>query len=190
MLEIDDKIISFEVLEKKFSCNLSICKGECCVSGDYGAPVEPEEVAELEKYFPIYSKYLSKKSKKVIKKQGFAVKEFEDELTTPLVNDNECAYVYFDNGMALCAIEKAFLNNEIPFQKPISCHLYPIRTKRYADFEAVNYHEWNICSSALVEGSTKNIPVISCVKSALIRKYGTEWFEALEYASTNLNTDI
>ena len=139
MIQIEDKIISQEIFDQQFVCDLNACKGACCVEGDSGAPLLKNEAKELEKSYSIIRKYLSADGKEAIKKQGFSVIDSDNDLTTPLVNNRECAYVFNDSGVTKCAIEKAYLEDEINFKKPISCHLYPIRITEYKEFDSVNY---------------------------------------------------
>lgn len=186
MLQIDDKIISFDVLEQKFVCDLKKCKGACCIHGDSGAPLEDYETDVLDKIFPVVKKYMRKEGVDAIVKQGTSVIDYDGDIVTPLVNGVECAYVVFEDGITKCAIEKSFEAGEIDFQKPISCHLYPIRVKKYKDFEAVNYHSWDICKNALVLGKKLNVPVYIFLANPLIRKYGIEWYEKLKIASEEL----
>ena len=190
MLEIEGKIISLEVLEKHFCCDLNDCFGTCCVQGDYGAPLEEGEKEEIEKYYPVFKKHMMRKGVSSVKRQGFAIPDIENVLTTPLIKGRECAFVFYDGNIAKCAIEKAFFEDGIPFRKPISCHLYPIRTKKYKDFEAVNYHHWHVCSAATILGEEKNIRLVDFLKDALIRKYGQPWYEMLVYAADHLNDEL
>jgi hypothetical protein len=189
MLEIEGKIISLEVLEKRFCCDLASCMGTCCVQGDYGAPLEEGEADEIEKYYPVFKKYMMRQGIAAVKKQGFAVPDIENIPTTPLIGGRECAYVYYEENIAKCAIEKAYFTKRIPFRKPVSCHLYPIRIKKYKDFEAVNYHHWHVCSAATILGENQDVRLVDFVKDALIRKYGQEWYDMLLYAADHLNDD-
>ena len=113
MIQIDDKIISQEIFDQQFVCDLNACKGACCVEGDSGAPLLKNEAQELEKFYPIIKKYLSSDGKKAIKKQGFSIIDADNDLTTPLVNNRECAYVYYNAGITKCAIEKAYLESKM-----------------------------------------------------------------------------
>lgn len=190
MLEIEGKIISLEVLEKKFCCNMQECAGTCCVQGDYGAPLEEGEAEQIEEFFPVFKKYMPRRSVSVVKRSGFSVPDIENVQTTPLVKGGECVFTYFEGRTARCAIEKAYLNNMIPFRKPISCHLYPIRIKKYKEFEAVNFHNWHVCYSAHRFGEEKNIRLIDFLKEALIRKYGQGWYDMLVYAAENIGKKL
>jgi hypothetical protein len=189
MLEIGKALVSLDVLQKKFCCDLPSCKGACCVVGDAGAPLSVQEAGDLEDYSDEISAYLSGEAIISVIEQGAFVYDFEGELVTPLVNNKQCAYTVFENGIAFCAIERAWTDQVIPFHKPLSCHLYPIRIKSFEEFDAVNYDIWDICNPARTHGEKSGIPVYLFVKDALIRKYGEEWFEQLDYAAKNLDFD-
>ena len=186
MIQIEDKIISQEIFDQQFVCDLNACKGACCVEGDSGAPLLKNEAKELEKSYPIIRKYLSADGKEAIKKQGFSVIDSDNDLTTPLINNRECAYVFNDSGVTKCAIEKAYLENEISFKKPISCHLYPIRITEYKEFDAVNYESNNICSPACKLGELLKVSVFRFLKEPLIRKYGKSFYTELEVVEKSL----
>ena len=180
MFQIDDTLISEEIISEEFICNISKCKGQCCVSGSAGAPLEKEETKILEKLYSKISPFLSKKGRMAIKEQGNYVRGFDGDLETPLIENKECAYTVFDkSGVAQCGIEKAYNNGAIKWNKPISCHLYPIRVNKYPTFTAVNYHEWSVCDSACSLGAELKVPVYKFVKNALVRKFGKKWFKKL-----------
>ncbi len=187
MIQIEDKIISQEIFNQQFVCDLNACKGACCVDGDSGAPLLKNEAKELEKSYPIFRKYLSVDGKEAIKKQGFSVIDSDNDLTTPLVNNRECAYVFYDSGITKCAIEKAYLEDEISFKKPISCHLYPIRITEYKQFDAINYESNKICSPACKLGELLKVSVFRFLKEPLIRKYGESFYTELEEVENSLN---
>tara|TARA_B110000003_G_C16619832_1_gene522720 strand:+ start:1240 stop:1821 length:582 start_codon:yes stop_codon:yes gene_type:complete len=180
MFQIDDTLISEEIISEEFICNISKCKGQCCVSGSAGAPLEKEETKILEKLYSKISPFLSKKGRMAIKEQGNYVRGFDGDLETPLIENKECAYTVFDkSGVAQCGIEKAYNDGAIKWNKPISCHLYPIRVNKYPTFTAVNYHEWSVCDSACSLGAELKVPVYKFVKNALVRKFGKKWFKKL-----------
>ena len=120
-----------------------------------------------------------------IQDQGLYVIDGDGDMVTPLVNNKECAYVYVENGVSKCAIEKAYFKGEIDFRKPISCHLYPIRITKYKDYDAVNYDKSEICSSAVAQGEAKGVLVYKFLKEALERKYGENWYEQLDIIVKN-----
>jgi len=183
MYIIDNIIVSDEVTEEHFACNLTACKGACCWEGDFGAPLEKEELSILEKIYPKVAPYLTEEGKSAISEQGFyTVNEKLGGWDTTLVDNAACAYMTLtEQGMAMCGIEQAHRDGEIDWKKPISCHLYPIRvrSKPEANFEALNYDVWDICSAACTKGEKEKIRVYEFAKPALIRKYGEEWYGAL-----------
>lgn len=187
MIQIDDTIISLDVFKEKFLCNLSGCHGECCIEGDAGAPLEDNEVAELEKVLPVIWDDLSPEAQAVIKKQGVSYVDCEGDLVTSIVNGKDCVFTCYDKkGTCFCAIEKAYREGKVSFYKPVSCHLYPIRVEKYAKFEAVNYHRWDVCKAAVLLGQKENLPVYKFLKEPLIRKFGEEWYKELELAAEEL----
>ena len=179
MIQVEDKIISLDVFEKHFVCDLNACKGACCVEGDSGAPLSKEEEKILDEIYEKVKPYMRKEGITEIENQGVAVYDSDGDLTTPLVNNCECAFVTFENGITKCTIEKAYLDDKIEFKKPISCHLFPIRIKEYRDFDAVNYEEIKICKPACECGSKLEVPVYVFLKEPLIRKYGEAWYKEL-----------
>jgi hypothetical protein len=185
MLEIGRTIVSLDVLEKKFLCDLLKCKGACCVEGDSGAPVTEEEVKAIQEAYPEVEPYLSESQRNEIRKQGFAVVDLDGDLVTPLENNKQCVYTYQENGIVKCGIEKAFLEGKISFRKPVSCHLFPIRITEYKRFDAVNYQQIDICKPGRECGKSEKLPLYVFLKEPLIRKYGEEWYEQLEYAAKN-----
>lgn len=185
MLEIGRTIVSLDILEKQFLCDLLKCKGACCVEGDSGAPITQEEVQAIEKAWPEIEPYLPEEHREEIKKQGFAVIDFEGDLVTPLVNSHQCVYTIHDNGILKCGIEKAYLDGKSKFRKPVSCHLFPIRITEYKRFDAVNYQQIDICKPGRKCGKAQKLPLYVFLKEPLIRKYGEEWYEQLDYAARN-----
>jgi len=179
MIKVEDKIISMDVFEKHFVCDLNACKGACCVEGDSGAPLLKEEEEILDDIYEKVKPYMRAEGITEIENQGVAVYDSDQELTTPLVNNRECAFVTFENGINLCSIEKAYLDGKTDFKKPISCHLFPIRIKEYRDFDAVNYEEIKICEPACECGSKLEMPVYAFLKEPLIRKYRADWYNEL-----------
>ncbi len=181
MLQIGDKIVSLDVIEEKFLCDISQCLGQCCIDGDAGAPLDENELGILENILPVIWDDLSERSKQVIKKQGVFYIDEDNEPVTSIVDGGECVFTYFDEkGICKCAIEKAYKEGKIDFYKPISCHLYPIRLARYHDFTAVNYHKWSVCEAARQLGKENGLPVFRFLKEPLVRRFGKEWFEQLE----------
>lgn len=181
MFQLGKTIVSEDIIEKEFVCNLSACKGTCCVQGEAGAPLDEKEVKILEEIYPKVKPFLRKEGIDAIEKQGTSITSDFGELETPLVNDAECAYVIFDDkGTALCAIEEAYNKDLVDWKKPISCHLYPVRVKDYSEFSAINYHKWEICDDACSLGKELQVPVYKFLKEALVRKFGKNWYMELE----------
>ena len=180
MIDLGNTLISDEIREKFFVCDLEKCKGACCVEGDLGAPLNVDELQVLEEVYPEVRPYLSEQGVKEIENQGKYILDEEGDYSTPTINGKECAYaVYDDEGVLKCGIEQAYLDGKIDYKKPISCHLYPIRVTKYAEFEALNYDNWHICSPACELGNKLGVPVYQFLKEPLIRKFGQEWYEQL-----------
>lgn len=184
MIQIEDKILSLDLFEKHFICDLDKCLGSCCVHGDSGAPVTKEEIdlinGQIDKIIP----YLSAEGVDVIKKEGISVIDRDGDLVTTLIGDKEdCVFTYYnEKGICLCGIEKAYRENKINFNKPISCHLYPIRVKKFGDNIALNYDKWDICSSALIKGKKEGVPVFRFLKEPIIRCFGSDFYDQMEEA--------
>jgi len=182
MVQIDDKIISLDIFEKKFCCNLGKCKGACCIHGDAGAPLEQHEAETLEKILPEVMPYLSEKSQQAITEKGPHYLDRDGDLVTQLVKGAECAFVVMEDGIAFCGIERAWMDKKVDFRKPISCFLYPIRVKKYPDFEALNYDQWEICRDARKDGVEKGMEVFRFLKDPIITKYGEAFYNEMEEA--------
>lgn len=189
VFQIDNTLVSEEIITNDFVCNLNACKGACCIEGEAGAPLEKEETEFLEKHYEAIAPFLSEQGKVAIEDQGKFIAVDKDAYETPLVNDKECAYLVFaSNGITQCGIENAFKAKSIDWKKPISCHLYPIRVKEYSEFSAVNYHRWHICDAGCQLGDSLKIPIYQFVKDALIRKFGKEWYSELEISAQQINS--
>ena len=183
MIEIDNTLVSTEIFDNQFTCNLSACKGACCVHGDSGAPVEDDEIEVMESIVDDVLPYLSPEGRASIEANGAFVIDDWNETTTPLINGKECAYTVFtDNGTALCGIEKAYRDGKVAFKKPISCELYPIRLKSVGDHIALNYHRWHICEPAVACGKKEGLPAFRFLKDAITRKFGDVYYTQLEEA--------
>ncbi|MBN1118279.1 MAG: DUF3109 family protein [Bacteroidales bacterium] len=186
MLQIGNTLVSLNVVEKKFCCNLAACKGICCVEGDSGAPLTDEETGIIEDEYENICDYMRPEGRKAVDEQGTWVIDTDNDKVTPLINKNECAFVIFEEGITKCAIEKAWADGKTIFRKPISCHLYPIRLKEYADFIAVNYDEWEICKPALANGEAQGLYVYQFLREPLIRRFGEKWYKELMLAADSL----
>jgi len=184
MIEIDRTIISRDVFEKHFLCDILQCKGACCIEGDSGAPLTDEEAILIEQDYSTFEDLLPEKHKLEVEKQGHSVIDSDGDLVTPLVNDRQCVYSYYnDKGILKCAIEKAHFDGKTNFRKPISCHLFPIRITEYKRFDAINYQELDICKSGLECGKSEKLPLFKFLKEPLTKKYGAEWYKEVELAA-------
>ncbi len=187
MIEIDDKIVSTDIFQECFACDLTQCKGICCVEGNAGAPLEMEEVDTLEEEWENYRPYMTPEGIEAVEEQGFMVIDPDGDYTTPLINDAECAYSFQENGITFCAIERAWREGKCGFQKPISCHLYPIRLAQFSNGTiGLNYHRWEVCRSACAQGKKLGIPIYKALREPLIRRFGEEFYAQLEEAAKAL----
>ncbi len=187
MIIIQDILISDDIIEKKFLCDLNACKGACCWEGDSGAPLVEEEMKTLDNVYDKIKPFLTEQGKAAIKEQGKYVyfKEAE-EYGAALIDNKACAYMtYNELGIAQCGIEQAHKAGVIDFLKPVSCHLYPIRiaTDDKVNFQAMNYDSWDICSAACELGKKEKLPVYQFVKPAIVRKYGQAFYDELDAAA-------
>lgn len=185
MIQIQNTLISDDIFEEQFICDLCKCKGQCCVEGESGAPITKEEFDRMNEILPEIRKDLSPKALELIDKQGIAYTDTDGELVTSIIEGKECVFARFDeDGICKCVIDSAFREGRISVQKPISCHLYPIRLHEYADFTAVNYHRWSVCRPALKLGRKEGVPLYRFLREPLIRKFGEEWYREVVEAAT------
>lgn len=181
MIQIENVLLSDDIVEQHFICNIEKCKGACCVEGDSGAPLEAKETLILNEILPLVLPYMSEIGKETVIQKGTFEKDFEGDFVTTTVENRECVFAFYDEQKMLhCAIEKAYLEGEITFQKPISCHLYPIRAQEFGETTILNYERWNICSPACELGTKKGVKVYEFLEKPLIRKFGAEWYENLK----------
>lgn len=186
MLQIENTLISIDVVKENFKCDIKKCKGLCCVHGDSGAPLEEYELDILKEIYPVIKPYLRTEGIRTIENDGNYVIDKDKEYVTPIINGKECAYTVFEDGIAKCGIELAFVDKKTDFRKPLSCCLYPIRIKKYSNFDAVNYDRWKICEPARILGTRLNLPVFKFVDDALNIKYGKEWMKKLNKIASNI----
>lgn len=183
IIEIDNKLISSELKDVHFICDLSVCKGACCVEGDNGAPVAEDELEIMTNLVEKVKPYLTAEGIAAIEKNGaYQYNEDEGEYGTTLIDGKACAFINYERGIAVCGIEKAYNDGVVDFKKPISCHLYPIRITKLGEYEALNYEKWDICNAACIKGKQEKLSVYRFLKEPLIRKYGAEFYEALDGA--------
>ena len=184
MLQIEDTLVSLDLIERFFLCNTTVCKGKCCIEGEAGAPLEKGEFEILRKILPRVWDDLSPEAQQVIHKQGVGYIDISGDIVTSIVNGKDCVFTYYDsNGICKCAIEKACREKRIDFLKPVSCHLYPVRVTTYKDFRALNYHRWNVCQSAEKQGEKTEIPLYRFLREPLIRKFGEKWYDTLDHCA-------
>ena len=188
MFQLGDTLVSEDLLKEHFACDLSRCKGACCVEGEAGAPLSAEEVQQLTKDYDAIAPFLNEAGRKAIAAQGTSIVAKDKSLETPLVDGAACAYATFDDrGWVHCGIEQAHQAGAVDWKKPISCHLYPVRVKDYSVFTAVNYHRWEICSAGCANGKQMQMPLYRFVAEALLKKFGADWFAELERVASKQN---
>lgn len=181
MLQIQDTLVSLDLAERFFLCDLDSCLGQCCIDGDAGAPITEEEDRKLREILPVVKPYLLPSALREIEENGVSYVDEEGDLVTQIVEGRNCVFTtYGPGGMCMCAIEKAYREGKTDFYKPISCHLYPVRLKEYDGFTAVNLHRWKICRCAEVLGRVKGVRAYKFLKAPLIRRFGEEWYNELE----------
>ena len=191
IIQVGDVLLSSEILTEKFCCDLSVCKGECCVEGDAGAPVTMEEIAEIEDCLDAVWGDLSASAQSVIDKQGVAYTDQEGDLVTSIVRGKDCVFTYYGeiedwnthlpiHNCCLCALEKAYRAGETRFCKPVSCALYPIREKRLGEgLVGLNYNRWAVCKMAIAKGIQENLLLYQFLRDPLIRRFGEAWYQEL-----------
>lgn len=191
ILLLGDVLVSSDILTEKFCCDLAACKGECCVEGDEGAPVTMDEIAQIEDCLDAVWGDLSASAQSVIDRKGIAYTDRDGELVTSIVNGKDCVFTYYDDlidretgnvieGCCLCALEKACRAGKTQFMKPISCALYPIREKRFANgLVGLNYNRWTVCKDAVHKGEELGMPVYQFLAEPLRRRFGDKWYEEL-----------
>lgn len=188
MLEIQDTLVSLDLAERYFCCDLDICKGQCCLDGDAGAPLEPGEAEKIKKILPIIWDDLLPAARREIEENGVSYTDIEGDEVTALIDGGLCAFATVaPDGSWRCAIENAYRDGRIDFMKPVSCHLYPVRLKKYDGFTAVNLHRWRICKSAEVLGRAKGIRAYQFLEGPLRRRFGDQWYEELKLTCEEYN---
>ena len=181
MIQIDNTLLSEDLFEKEFVCDLNACRGACCIEGDAGAPLTIEEVGILEDIYEDLKPFLTEEGKASIEKNGVFYMDQDADYVTMLNNGKECSFTTYDEkGIAKCGIEDAYRSGKVNFKKPISCHLYPIRVTQLKEYEALNYDKMKLCDAACVLGEQLKVKVYQFVKEPLIKKYGEEYYKKLE----------
>lgn len=193
MIAIGNVLISDDIIGEYFACQLSACRGACCVQGEQGAPLAADELPLLAQYYDAIKPYLTEQGINALEAQGLYLSSLPDDSAridyhTPLINGGACAYVVFDEqGTATCGIQQAYNEGKIAWQKPLSCHLYPIRIQQYEGFEAVNYDRWRICKPACKWGKSQKVRIYQFLREPLIRKYGQDFYDELCAAAEHLD---
>ena len=184
MLQIKDTLISLDLVERYFCCDLDNCLGECCIDGDAGAPITEDERRKLEEVLPAVIDDLLPAARREIEENGVAYVDCEGDLVTSIVDGRNCVFTtYGPGGMCMCALEKAWREGRIDFMKPMSCHLYPVRIREYDGFTAVNFHRWKICKCAEILGRKNGIRAYRFLEGPLVRRFGREWYDELVEAA-------
>lgn len=181
MLQIKDALVSLDILERYFLCDLQACKGECCIEGDAGAPITPEEYEKLQELTPLVWEMLTPAARRVLEEQGPGYYDEDGDLVTSIVDGRDCVFTtYGTDGMCYCALEKLYREGKSDFYKPVSCHLYPARLRELpGGMTAVNYHRWKVCKAAEVLGRTKGVRAYQFLEGPLVRRFGREWYNEL-----------
>jgi Protein of unknown function (DUF3109) len=189
MILLENTIVSEDVLDKHFICNLSACKGACCVEGDFGAPLTEEEISTLSSEIDNLKPFLSSEGLAAITQNGFWEHDSDGDLVTTCLPTGECNFSLRDtNGILKCGIEAAYKDGKSSLYKPLSCHLYPIRISNVSSYEAINYHKWDICAPACALGKEHQVPVYQFLKDALVRKFGLDWYQELDAIALQYNS--
>lgn len=181
MLQIGDTLVSLDLIERFFLCDLGVCKGECCVEGDSGAPLTPEEYEKLQEITPAVWPYLTPGGRRALEEQGPGYYDADGDLVTTLVEGRECAFATFGtDGLCLCALEQAYRDGKTDFCKPASCHLYPVRLSTLGGgVTAVNCHRWSVCRAAEALGRARGVRAYRFLKEPLTARFGAEWYASL-----------
>jgi len=188
MILHENTLISLDIFEKEFVCNLSKCKGSCCVEGEYGAPLLAEEIPLIEENLEAIKPFMAPKALKALEKSGFYEADPDGDLVTTCLKGRDCVFAVNENGVYKCAMENAYAAGKTNFHKPVSCHLYPIRIAEVGDYEALNYSKWNICDDACSLGKELKVPIYKFLKGPLTRKYGEQWYSDLEQIAQEFNS--
>lgn len=180
ILDIDDVLVSSDIITEHFCCDLDACKGICCVEGDAGAPVTLEEIAGIEDSLDSVWNAMTAQAQAVVDKQGVAYNDCDGELVTSIVGGKNCVFTCYEHDCCLCTLERAHRAGKTDFVKPISCALYPIREKRFANGTvALNYHRWDVCQPAVKKGRELGLPIYRFLEGPLTRRFGKEWYDSL-----------
>ena len=178
MVEIQDTLVSMDLFTECFSCDLHACGGACCVEGDAGAPLDIDEIPDMEEAYELLHDELMPEACEVVERQGVAYIDREGQMVTSIVNGKDCVFaVKAEDGTTLCAIDRAYRDGRTKIQKPLSCELYPVRLGKVGGMTAVNYHRWAICGGACKLGRELKLPLFQFLKLPLVRAFGQEWWD-------------
>ncbi|MDE6382654.1 MAG: DUF3109 family protein [Muribaculaceae bacterium] len=181
MLQIQHTLVSLDLIERYFTCDLDACLGACCIEGDAGAPLAPGEAERIEDVLPEIENDLLPRALAEIRECGASYTDPDGDLVTQIVDGRDCVYTcYAEGGKCLCALEKAFREGRVPDVKPISCRLYPVRLREYDGFTAVNMHRWKICRPAETLGRRLGVRAYEFLKGPLTARFGKAWYSELE----------
>ena len=201
IIQVGNVLVSPDIFTERFCCDLDVCKGQCCIEGDAGAPVTLDEIAAIEENLDTVWQGLSASAQHVIDAQGVAYNDADGELVTSIVRGKDCVFTCyhdlpdFSDGhtishCCLCAFERAFRAGKTTWPKPISCALYPIREKQFADgLVGINYHRWDICKAAIKKGKELDLPLYVFLKKPLVRRFGQAWYDELCQVAEELETE-
>jgi len=186
----NNTLVSLDVIEKEFCCDLDTCRGCCCIEGDAGCPVTDEELKQIEAILPELLPHMTKEARNVVEEQGLSYLDPSGERVLSIVNGKDCIFARTDhNGWCYCLIEKMTKNSQLSilnsqFSKPISCHLYPIRLTKVGEYIGLEYHRWDICHCARIKGKKLHLPLYQFLKEPLIRRFGQAWYDELELTAS------
>ena len=184
MLEIQNTLVSLDLIERFFCCDLDACLGACCIEGDAGAPITEDEQKQIEAELPKIFDELLPQAQERLKEDGVSYIDEEGDLVTTIVNGRDCAFTCYDKGgKCLCAFERAYRQGRCNFCKPESCHLYPVRITEFPTFTAVNLHKWEICRPAFKLGKKLGLRAYEFLREPLIARFGKEWYDELAFTA-------
>ena len=181
MLQIQHTLVSLDLVERYFTCDLDACLGACCIEGDAGAPVTEAEAKRLAEVWPEVRDEMAPRAVEAVESEGVAYRDPDGDLVTQIVDGRDCVFTcYAPGGKCLCALEKAQREGRIADVKPISCRLYPVRIKEYDGFTAVNFHKWKICRPAEALGRRLGVRAYEFLRGPLVARFGEDWYRELE----------
>ncbi len=196
IVEIGNVLVTTELFSERFCCDLSVCKGRCCIEGDAGAPVKTDEIADLEEAYETVREEMSAAARAVVERQGVVYIDRDGDLVTSIVGGRECVFSCRGDIKApseevrdccLCLLERRFNEERTAFVKPISCALYPVREKQLSNgMTALDYNKWEICNAARTKGARLDIPLYKFLRGPLLRRFGEKWVKEMELVAKEL----